>query len=108
MLVGSSISDLTEHASLVAKLTPCRVSCARSVASRKRPTRLADDSRTVPPEVEASYSAIIDGILAKSDLHKVSAKQIRKGLQAQVSYDISSQKVRHLCQFTVAPDCPST
>lgn len=59
----------------------------------------------MPPEVEASYSAIIDGILAKSDLHKVSAKQIRKGLQAQVSYDISSQKVWRLglsprpCQF---------
>lgn len=46
----------------------------------------------LPPEVEASYSAIIDGILATSDLNTISAKRIRKGLQAQVPYDIAPQK----------------
>lgn len=47
---------------------------------------------TVPPEQEASYSAIIDEILASSDLNTISAKRIRKGLQEKVSYDISHQK----------------
>ncbi|KAF2265679.1 SWIB-domain-containing protein [Lojkania enalia] len=46
----------------------------------------------LPPEVEASYSAIIDSILAASDLNTVSAKRIRKGLQEKVDYDISHQK----------------
>lgn len=47
----------------------------------------------LPPEVEASYSAIIDSILAASDINTISAKRIRKGLQEQVDYDISHQKV---------------
>ncbi|KAF2499543.1 SWIB-domain-containing protein [Lophium mytilinum] len=47
---------------------------------------------SLPPEVEASYSAIIDSILANSDLNTISAKRIRKGLQAQVDYDITHQK----------------
>ncbi|KAF2084224.1 SWIB-domain-containing protein [Saccharata proteae CBS 121410] len=46
----------------------------------------------LPPEQEASYTAIIDDILAKSDLTTISAKRIRKGLQAQVRYDITPQK----------------
>jgi upstream activation factor subunit UAF30 len=46
----------------------------------------------LPPEVEASYSAIIDSILAASDLNTISAKRIRKGLQEKVDYDISHQK----------------
>ncbi|KAK4995752.1 hypothetical protein LTR66_004492 [Elasticomyces elasticus] len=41
---------------------------------------------------EASYSAIIDAILEKSDLSTISAKRIRKALQAQVDYDITPQK----------------
>ena len=41
----------------------------------------------------ASYSAIIDDILAQSDLNLVSAKRIRKGLQEKVDYDITPQKV---------------
>ncbi|KAF2098660.1 SWIB-domain-containing protein [Rhizodiscina lignyota] len=49
-------------------------------------------SPPVPPEVEASYSAIIDSILAASDLSTISAKRIRKGLQAAVDYDITPQK----------------
>ncbi|KAF2242728.1 SWIB/MDM2 domain-containing protein [Trematosphaeria pertusa] len=46
----------------------------------------------LPPEVEASYSAIIDSILASSDLNTISAKRIRKGLQERIEYDISHQK----------------
>lgn len=46
----------------------------------------------VPPEQRASYSAIIDDILSKSDLNVISAKQIRKGLQAKVDYDLTPQK----------------
>ncbi|KAI9796129.1 MAG: hypothetical protein M1833_006467 [Piccolia ochrophora] len=46
----------------------------------------------LPPEVIASYSAIIDGILATSDLTKISSKQIREGLQAAVQYDLGPQK----------------
>jgi hypothetical protein len=49
----------------------------------------------VPPEVEASYATIIDGILASSDLNTISAKAIRKGLQSKVSFDLSAQKVRY-------------
>lgn len=56
--------------------------------------RIANLRRTVPPEVEASYTTIIDSILAKSDLNTVSAKRIRKGLQAAVDYDLTPQKVR--------------
>lgn len=48
---------------------------------------------TVPPEQQASYSAIIDQILASSDLNTISAKRIRKGLQEKVDYDITPQKV---------------
>jgi upstream activation factor subunit UAF30 len=48
----------------------------------------------LPPEVEASYSAIIDSILAVSDINTISAKRIRKGLQEKLDYDISDQKVR--------------
>lgn len=50
----------------------------------------------LPPEVEASYSAIIDSILASSDLNTISAKRIRKGLQERIEYDISHQKVHSL------------
>ncbi|ORY00003.1 hypothetical protein BCR34DRAFT_116988 [Clohesyomyces aquaticus] len=47
---------------------------------------------SLPAEVAASYSAIIDEILAASDLNTISAKRIRKGLQEKVDYDISHQK----------------
>jgi upstream activation factor subunit UAF30 len=45
------------------------------------------------PEVEASYSAIIDEILRASDLNTISAKRIRKGLQERVEHDTTHQKV---------------
>lgn len=44
------------------------------------------------PSERAQYSAIIDGILATSDLQTISAKQIRKGLQAKLEIDISFKK----------------
>ncbi|EMC91512.1 hypothetical protein BAUCODRAFT_127412 [Baudoinia panamericana UAMH 10762] len=46
----------------------------------------------LPPAQRASYSAIIDDILSASDLDTISAKAIRKGLQAKVDYDLSQQK----------------
>ncbi|KAI9809700.1 MAG: hypothetical protein M1825_000132 [Sarcosagium campestre] len=46
----------------------------------------------LPPEVAASYAAIIDGILATVDLTKISSKRIRQGLQAAVEYDLTPQK----------------
>ncbi len=48
----------------------------------------------VSPEQEASFTVIIDSILAASDLSTISEKRIRKGLQSAVNYDISPQKVR--------------
>lgn len=55
-----------------------------------RPTNLYI---TVPKEQEASYAAIIDSILAKSDLDSVSKKKVRKELTDRVGYDVSAQKV---------------
>lgn len=51
---------------------------------------------TVPPEVEASYTTIIDSILAASDLNTISEKRIRKGLEAAVKDDLTPQKVRRV------------
>ncbi|KAK0100324.1 hypothetical protein ONS95_008282 [Cadophora gregata] len=44
------------------------------------------------PAETAQYTAIIDGILKKSDLQTISAKQIRKQLQAALNQDISDKK----------------
>jgi upstream activation factor subunit UAF30 len=49
---------------------------------------------TVLPSERAQYSAIIDDILAEGDLNTISAKQIRRGLQARLGIDISEKKVR--------------
>jgi hypothetical protein len=54
---------------------------------------MANEYIALPPEVEASYAAIIDNILAVSDLNTISAKRIRKGLQERLDYDIAHQKV---------------
>ena len=48
----------------------------------------------VPMDVRASYIVIIDGILENSDLQTITSKRIREGLQQQVDYDITPQKVR--------------
>ncbi|KAI9674455.1 MAG: hypothetical protein M1817_001793 [Caeruleum heppii] len=47
---------------------------------------------SLPEDVKARYIAIIDGILATSDLNTISEKRIRKGLQAALDYDITPQK----------------
>lgn len=44
------------------------------------------------PAERAQYSAIIDGILASSDLQTISSKQIRKSLQAALQQDVSEKK----------------
>lgn len=44
-------------------------------------------------EEEASYTRIIDGILATADLQTVTRKKIRQGLEAAVDKDLSDQKV---------------
>ncbi|PVH78828.1 SWIB-domain-containing protein [Cadophora sp. DSE1049] len=44
------------------------------------------------PAETAQYTAIIDGILKKSNLQTISAKQIRKQLQAALDQDISDKK----------------
>lgn len=48
---------------------------------------------SVTLEEEARYSAIIDGILASSDLNTIGATQVRKNLQAALGHDISDKKV---------------
>ena len=49
---------------------------------------------TVSSEAKAAYTVIIDDILAGADLTLISAKAIRKGLQAKVSEELSPLKVR--------------
>jgi len=44
------------------------------------------------PAVRDNYIAIIDVILADSDLTKISEKKIRAGIQEKVEYDITPQK----------------
>jgi hypothetical protein len=48
---------------------------------------------SVAPAVRDNYVAIIDAILAVSDLTKISEKKIRAGIQEKVEYDITPQKV---------------
>lgn len=49
----------------------------------------------VSSEKLAAYTKVIDSILAdkNTDLNKISEKQIRKGLQETLDYDITPQKV---------------
>jgi len=47
---------------------------------------------SLSPAETIQYAGIIDGILAAGDLTTISAKQIRKGLQAAVDHDISDKK----------------
>jgi upstream activation factor subunit UAF30 len=55
--------------------------------------RILINKQVVLPAERAQYSAIIDGILASSDLQTISSKQIRKSLQAELQQDISEKKV---------------
>jgi upstream activation factor subunit UAF30 len=51
----------------------------------------------VSADEESRYTSLIDSILSTSDLTTVSAKKVRKSIQATVAHDISDQKVgRHL------------
>ncbi|TAQ91303.1 hypothetical protein B7494_g272 [Chlorociboria aeruginascens] len=45
------------------------------------------------PSEEAQYSAIIDSILATSDLNTITRKDIKAGLEKALGYDISDKKV---------------
>ncbi|KAK0625738.1 F-box protein pof6 [Lasiodiplodia hormozganensis] len=65
----------------------CRKACSLHPSIHRTPATMP-----LPPEVEASYTVIIDDILAHSDLNTVSAKRIRKGLQARVDHDITPEK----------------
>jgi len=47
---------------------------------------------SLPPEVRARYTAIIDSILDNADLTSITTKTIRQGIQDQVEYDITPQK----------------
>ncbi|KAB8302503.1 hypothetical protein EYC80_005898 [Monilinia laxa] len=48
---------------------------------------------SLSPEENSKYSIIIDRILKEGDLSTISAKQIRKDLQAELGFDLSHQKV---------------
>ncbi|OAL28375.1 hypothetical protein AYO20_09492 [Fonsecaea nubica] len=47
---------------------------------------------SLPPEVRARYTTIIDSILESADLTTITTKKIRQGIQDQVEYDITPQK----------------
>lgn len=49
----------------------------------------------VTQEERVQYAAIIDGILAVSDLSVVSEKKIRKGLEEKLGRDLTDLKVSH-------------
>lgn len=68
--------------------TPCHVRIDSFILSN-----MAHSDVTVPPEVRANYVAIVDSILAESDLSRISEKKIRQGIQNKVEYDITPQKV---------------
>lgn len=54
-----------------------------------------------PPAVTdaeaATYTRIIDGILASADLDTVTRKKIRQGLEEAIDKDLSDQKVGAAC-----------
>lgn len=58
----------------------------------------ADDIVAVTPEEARQYTAIVDDILAQSDLNTISAKAIRKGIQQKVEHDISAKKVGRIAR----------
>jgi hypothetical protein len=70
-----------------------RARCMRPEATRQVIAPTLTFHPPVPPEQHASYSAIIDRILSTADLNTISAKRIRKGLQDEVDYDLTPQKV---------------
>jgi len=53
----------------------------------------------VSDEEKASFTKIIDSILEISDLETISAKKVRKAIQAAVDRDLTPQKVVSLICF---------
>jgi hypothetical protein len=66
---------------------------------------LADNGIAVLPSERAQYSAIIDKILAGSDLNTISARRIRGELEAELGLDVSDKKVS--CIFFRATNLPT-
>jgi hypothetical protein len=54
---------------------------------------LRTNNQAVLPSETAQFSAIIDGILAHSDLDTVSAKAIRKELAAKLDLNLDDKRV---------------
>ena len=54
---------------------------------------MADNAIAVLPSEKAQYSAIIDKILANSDLNTISARRIRGDLETELGVDLSEKKV---------------
>jgi hypothetical protein len=79
-------------------MTSCLVAAVCSVAllglRSPCPAELANKGIAVLPSERAQYSAIIDGILANSDLNTISARRIRGELEARLGVDVSDKKVR--------------
>lgn len=65
---------------------------------------MANNSFAVLPSEKAQYSAIIDDILATSDLNTISARRIRAELETKLGVDVSEKKVS---LFPVASAFPS-
>ena len=54
----------------------------------------------------ASFTKIIDSILEISDLETISAKKVRKAIQAAVDRDLTPQKVLYLTGIQVSANKP--
>jgi hypothetical protein len=52
------------------------------------------DFPIVTSKETSQYATIIDKILKEGDLNTISAKQIRKDLEAELGFDLSNKKVR--------------
>jgi hypothetical protein len=93
----STYTNLHDNTLFPALPLRCLVSSSSQGFSRTRHKTGKEKKLTVSPSVTpaetAQYSAIIDDILASSDLTTISAKHIRKGLQARLDEDISDKKV---------------
>lgn len=71
------------------------------LASLRQLNRVTNRSScTVSDEQRASFTKVIDSILAASDINTISSKRIRQGLQATVNYDLNDYKVGLAPQFT--------
>merc|ERR1711964_652299 len=64
----------------------------RCALQRQECTYFETGKMSLLPAETAQYTAIIDSILRKSNIETISAKQIRKQLQAALDQDISDKK----------------